>query len=110
MIIWSGLGFLVPIVAFGCFVLTELVVESALGDDTYYQEHTWPMALAFGIAALGVAVLGKELKDEESRILVDEKTGERVAVNGTRHSFFFVPTRYWAPILLVIGLLVLLWP
>src|SRR3712207_4011112 len=66
MIIWSGLGILVPIVAFLCFLVTQLVTTSVFGDERYYTEHGLPKLVAFWIAAVLVFLLGRVL-DEKGR-------------------------------------------
>ena len=102
MFFWSGLGFLVPLLAFACFLLMEVAVEGATGDTNYYQARLWPMAAAFALAALFVGVLANRLDRRQARTLVDEATGERVVLR-TSHTFFFIPVRYWSGILLVTG-------
>jgi len=39
MIIWSGLGFVVAVLAFLCLLLAEYVVEAVFNDSQYYQAH-----------------------------------------------------------------------
>lgn len=102
MIIWSGLGFLVPVIAFGCLVATELLVEAAFRDEQYYQEHGWPKLAAFVVSAVLVGAVGRILRRRRGRVLIDPRTGEEVIV-GDRSTFFFIPMGFWAPILVVIG-------
>jgi len=45
MFIW-GRGGVIPLIAFGCALLTELFTRTAFGDVTYYQTHGWPMLVA----------------------------------------------------------------
>lgn len=90
MIIWSGLGFLVAVIAFGCLVASEFAVESIFQDDQYYQTHGWPKLLALLVAGIIVWLLGRRLKGGEAR-------------NRAGHSLFFIPFEYWGPILIVLG-------
>ena len=106
MIIWSGLGFLVAVLTFGCLIATEFLVESAFHDDRYYQSHGWPKLIAFVVAALFVGVLGRLLKRRQGKALIDPETGKEVIV-GRNHTFFFIPVEYWAPILVVLGVVFL---
>jgi hypothetical protein len=42
MFIW-GRGSVIPLIAFGCALLTEFSTRTAFRDVTYYQTHGWPM-------------------------------------------------------------------
>lgn len=103
MIIWSGWGILVPlyvVVAFGL----SIVGVSAVG-----LAAPWEAAVGFGVAGVlaGVAVFftARALDAREGRVLLDEKTGQRVLLKPSAGSFFFVPTRFWAYIIPVVGVL-----
>ena len=111
MIFWTGYGFLVPLVAFGCLVGAELASELAFEDSDYYQENTWPMALGFGAAGAFLALTAYRFPDPQPRVMIDEETGERVLVEaGERHTFVFIPLRFWSALLVVFGILVTLFP
>lgn len=86
----------------------ELIVEAIIHEDKYYQNHGWPIFLAFVIAAAILWPLGRYLnRKQEDRVLVDQKTGQPVVVeSGGGHSFFFIPVEFWAPIMVLIGLVV----
>src|SRR3954451_23368859 len=103
MIIWSGLGFLVAVIGFGCLLATEFLVEAAFHDDRYYQAHGWPKSVAFAVAAVIVGIVGRWLNRRQGKVLIDPETGREVVV-GRRNTFFFIPMEYWAPILLVLGI------
>jgi hypothetical protein len=107
MLIWSGRGWLVAVIAFACFLLSELVSEAALGDHSYYQTHGWPKLVAFLVAAGIIWVLGAaRVFSESERKLVDKKTGEEVTLT-PRHSLFFIPVRFWPFVLAALGVLFL---
>jgi len=71
MIIWSGLGFLVAVIAFACLLVSELLVEQAFKNDQYYQTHGWPKLAALALAAGIVWLLGNDLNRKQSKRLVD---------------------------------------
>ena len=106
MIIWRGLGFLVAIIGFVCLVLSEALTESIFNDDRYYQNHGWPATAGFALAAGIIWLLGKKLNSGKARVLIDKETGEDVLFK-KHHDFFFIRMEYWAPILLVIGIVFL---
>lgn len=39
MIIWSGLGFLVFVFAFGCSLVMNLLINGLFQDESYYSTH-----------------------------------------------------------------------
>lgn len=102
MIIWSGWGFVVAIIGFACLVLTEWSVESFFRDDQYYQDHRWPMAVGFALAALCVAVFSLLLDRRKRKVLIDPETGEEHVLSGN-DSLFFAPAWSWPWILAVIA-------
>jgi hypothetical protein len=107
MIIWSGLGFLVAVIGFGCLLATEALVEAAFHDDRYYQTHGWPKLVAFTFAAVIVGIVGRWLNRRQGKVLIDPQTGREVVVGRGTNTFFFIPMEYWAPIFIVIGIIFL---
>ncbi len=87
MIIWSGFGILVPLVAIVGF-LAGMFISSSLG------------MLAFGpgigcvVAALGNWGLWKLIYPKEPKVLIDPATRQQVVVQ-PNHSLFFIPARVW---------------
>ena len=57
-LIWSGRGYLVPVITFACCLGMELTTRAVLQDNTYYQEHYWPIRLALAIAGVICVVVG----------------------------------------------------
>ena len=104
MIIWSGLGFLVPGISFACFLLMQMAMTSIFNDAKYYTEHDWPKFLACVMAAGLVGVLGLLLS--QGRTYIDQNTGQEVTIRRS-HSFFLIPVVFWAPIIAVGGLVLL---
>ncbi|MDB5353111.1 MAG: putative rane protein [Planctomycetota bacterium] len=103
-LVWSGLGFLVAVITFGCLITTEYLVEAAFHDDRYYQAHGWPKLVGFIVAAAFVWVVGRYVRGRQGKILIDPETGSEVVV-GRDHTFFFIPVGYWPPILLILGMI-----
>ena len=106
MIIWSGFGFLVAVVGFGCLFGAEYFSEAFFKDDQYYQSHRWPMSVGFVVAGIIVWFLDRLLGANGSRCLIDPETGEEVTLKNN-HSFFFIPMKYWGPIFVVLGIVFL---
>jgi hypothetical protein len=106
MIIWSGLGFLVPLIAFG-FLLATQVALNALNGAGFYESHGWAKFLALTVAGIVVWLLGTYLHGRPAKTLVEKDTGKEVVFR-KQHSLFFVPMRWWGLILPVAGLIFIL--
>jgi hypothetical protein len=104
MIIWSGWGFLVAIIAFGASLAMELGTEALVGDDRYYQVQAWPLALALALSGAIVWTVGKYLQARGARVVIDKATGQELTIGG-QHRFFFIPMHYWGPVLIVLAIL-----
>lgn len=108
MIVWQGWGVLVAVVAGGAMVLAQLAGDAALGPGGYARNSGWLAPLALLVAAAVVWPLGRRLNGGEGRVMVDEETGQRVALRRT-HTLFFLRMEYWAPILAFAALALLVY-
>ena len=105
MVIWNGLGFLVAVITFGSCLLANLVLDAQFGEG-YYSTHLWAIGAALLIGGIISSGVGFILKGRSDRFVVDEETGERLVINNSSHSFFFVPM-HWAGIVIAgIGVVV----
>ena len=107
MFIWRGFGVAVVGLTFVMLLLTELGVERAFSDDSYYQDHGWPKLFAFVLAAGLVWVLSSYFESRPPRLVVDQKTGETLVLMN-RHDLFFIPLKYWPAILIVLGVAIMI--
>lgn len=102
MIIWTGYGFVVPVVVFLVALACNFGFDAALGKG-YYESHWWTV----GAALLGSAVLlfpfALWMQAREERGVVDKHTGEEFTIGRNNHSVFFIPLRFWIPLLVAIG-------
>ncbi|WP_199434142.1 hypothetical protein [Qaidamihabitans albus] len=92
MIFWSGWGFLALVFAMlGAMVgtLTGLAV-GVVAEPTNFGT-----ALGLAAAAVGTWLVGRRLNRPTPGF--SERTGERIMIRN-RHTFFFVPMQYWAPV------------
>ena len=106
MIIWSGLGFLVAVIVFGFSLVLNFAVNACWGDG-YYDTHKWPLATSLFLSAVACWFLGSTLRQRNPQIVIDKETGKELVLNRSNHSLFFIPIHIWAPILAVIGAIVL---
>jgi hypothetical protein len=92
--IWSGLGYLVAAITFAACLLMNLALDATLGKG-YYSAHAWAVGAALILGGLASAFAGFVLKSRDDREVIDVQTGERLIVNQSHHSLFFVPM-HWA--------------
>jgi uncharacterized membrane protein len=102
-VIWSGYGFLVAVIVFGSSLVANLIFNATYGDR-YYDNHKWPFAVSLIVSAVICWFLGRYLRTRTDRVVTDKATGQDLVINRSQHSLFFIPVDYWAPILLVIAL------
>lgn len=103
MIIWSGRGFLVAVIAVGALLLTQLVVDSISGDENFYQKNSWPKTVAMLVAALLTFGLHKLLSQEKPKVLIDQETGQEFEIHGN-HSLFYIHVKWWPFIFVILGI------
>ena len=105
MIIWSGWGILVIPVGFvaglAAVFLATFLEDLGLGEDLSQGICFAVMSILAGVAIwfLAKALTGKP------RIVEDPQTGQRIALVNDAGSLFFIPTRFWAFITPVVGVL-----
>jgi hypothetical protein len=104
MVIWRGWGALVLVIVF----LVSLIANFAaniLGGNQYWNTNAWPLANALIIAGGIIWMTDLYFSRRPGRVLVDEKTGERVTLVN-KNDFFFIPMK-WG--LISAGAGVLIW-
>jgi hypothetical protein len=106
IIIWHGHGYLVAVVVFGCSLAANFIFNTTRGVG-YYDHHKWPFALSLVLSAAICWFLGTYLRKRSDRVVIDKQTGKEIVINQSRHTLFFVPMHYWAPVLLAIALILL---
>jgi hypothetical protein len=101
MLIWRGWGILVVVLAFAPLLLMQLAGDAMLGDG-YYVAHRWPKFVGLALAAALVWLFSRLLDARPGRVVIDKETGEQLTLRGGDH-LFFVPVRFWPPLLLLAG-------
>ncbi|WP_438482531.1 hypothetical protein [Oleiharenicola lentus] len=102
MIIWQGFGFIVPVVGIASTVVTQVLVNAVAQDRFYYQTHLWPQLAGIWFTALLIYGLARRLDSRPGNVVVEKDTGQEIVVK-PRHSFFFIPMKYWAAVIAVYG-------
>jgi hypothetical protein len=97
VIIWRGLGFLVPVIGIAMLLLSRWGFDVLFGKG-YFREHDWPAYAAVGLASVAIGLFGYLLNYRMRKVVHDPQTGEVVGKSPS-HALFFVPVQYWALVL-----------
>ena len=103
MLIWTGWGWLVPVIVFVVSLLTQVTSQAVTGQDQIYKEQSWLFATSTLVSGIIVWFLGKYFDEKKGRVVIDKETGQEMLLRSS-DSLFFVPLRFWAFILPVIGI------
>jgi hypothetical protein len=99
MIIWQGWGILVAVVLVAVMMLEHTVLKWA--GITVEAPGTHDLII-FAVSAAILFALDWYISKKTGKIYVDPETGKNVRV-GAKHTFFFIPMRYWAVIFVAFG-------
>lgn len=102
-LLWSGWGFLVPVILGTVFVLMQAGLNAMIGPYTY-ESAEWPKFLATLITGVSIWFVGRYFNNKPGRVLIDKQTGHEVVFK-PRNTFFFIPMEYWAFIIAVFGII-----
>ena len=107
MIIFSGCGFLVPVITFGTCLAANFVLDDRFGEG-FYSSHAWAAGFALVVGGVVTTWIGYLLKGRSDRFVVDEETGEQLVINDSNHSFFFIPMHLAGVAIAGLGLFVVI--
>ena len=98
IIIWSGSGLLVPVIAVAAMVVAEVLIPAVTQDPHFFQSHGWARSAGLWVAAAVLWPFVRAMNRAHERVMLDPRTGEQVIVRSGRggHSLFFIPIEYWA--------------
>jgi hypothetical protein len=105
-IIWTGKGFLVAVFAFGFSLMANLISNSLTGSGAYWDSHKWPLGVSLFVSAVACWFAGRFFQNRKAQVLIDPRTGKEVVLQKS-HTLFFVPMKWWGPILVMLGLIAL---
>lgn len=95
MIVWSGMGILVPII----FALAVWISSLFFEDYTFQNNAFVGTAMLIAALPIGLLGLGLEVPDEPEEGQEPEEPGH--------HSFFFIPMKWWGLICIGLGIYLL---
>ena len=103
MIIWTGYGFVVPVIVFLVALVGNVGFDAAFGKG-YYEGHWWTIGTALLVSAAILLPFSIRLQARNARVVIDRETGEELVINRNDHSVFFIPVKFWSPLLAVVGI------
>lgn len=103
LIIWRGLGILIPAIVFGFMLVANMLCNAQFGSD-YWKRHNWPVGLALFAAAITCILCGRYFEGHRRRVEKEHKPGGFLPI---RNDMFFINYIWWGVIILIISLLVL---
>lgn len=98
MIVWSGRGILSIVVLIVALFLCMAVLPKGQEDYAF--------VIASFITAAFSWFLGDKWNNQDPKIVVDEKTGQRINLKSV-HALFWIKMQYWGIIFSIIGIVIL---
>jgi RNase P/RNase MRP subunit p29 len=95
IIIWRGLGWIVPAIFVAGFIILSNIIPDSL--------HEWKLAIVIAIPSLIIGIIGYIVNYKKRRIIINEETGEEEKIPS--HSFFLIPIEVWAIIIPIVFIL-----
>lgn len=103
MVVWKGWGILVALFAFAVFFMIGQFAPATSSDTSGNENLLMGIGLIFTVVPIWF--LGRYLNQKQSgKTFVDKESGEEFKL-GPQHTFFFLRMEYWAPIFLILGLI-----
>jgi hypothetical protein len=79
-------------------MFAELIAESITHNDTYFQKHFGPLAIALLVSAMICWLLGQKLRRAEARVAM-----AREPLHRTSRPRSFLNIEHWAYILFIVA-------
>ena len=109
MFFWRGKGIYVVLFLFASILITTSFTYFILQVEGDFSRSKWFLFATFNLAGLFCWTIGKMINSKSPKIFIDPKTNEAVQLVDTkRHTFIFIPVRYWGIIYTVIGIYALI--
>ncbi|MBS0472947.1 MAG: hypothetical protein JSR60_17890 [Proteobacteria bacterium] len=105
ILIWKGWG----IAVVGLLILSAFVViggATVVAGTAADEIQGWLPGPVCLLAAAMIFFLGRHLDDQPSRVFIEKATGQEFTIRRT-HSLFFIGVSHWAPILAIVGVVLL---
>lgn len=84
IIVWRGLGFVVPLIAAAFWFAGRYATNQAMGSAGFFETHAWPQIATLALAAVCTWFVGRQINKR-----------------GPRHTLFWIRVEHWAAVMLV---------
>ena len=109
MFFCKGKGLFVLFLLFISILITTSFTYFILQVENDFSRNKWFLFATFNLAGFFCWTIGKMINSKSPKIFIDPTTNEAVQlVDSKRHTFFFIPVRYWGIIYSVIGIYALI--
>ena len=94
---------------FVSILITTSFINFILQVENDFSRSKWFLFATFNLAGFFCWTIGKMINSKSPKIFIDPKTNQAVqSVDSKRHTFFFIPVRYWGIIYSGIGIYALI--
>ena len=105
MFICKGKGIFALLLLFVSIIITTTFTYFILQVENDFSRSKWFLFATFNLAGLFCWTIGKRINSKSPKILIDPKTNQAVQITESkRHTFLFIPLRYWGIIYSLIGI------
>lgn len=109
MFFCKGKGIYALLFLFVSILITTLFCYFILRVENDFSRSKWFLFSTFNLAAFFSWKIGNRINSKSPKILIDPKTNEAVQIiDSKRHTFMFIPVRYWGIIYSCIGIYALI--
>lgn len=102
LLVWRGWGIGVPLIVILMQLLTEKLVDNIAGTPEFIKMHSWIWLIGLSVSAVLIWFIGKFLDSKPGRIVLDKETQREYELK-SRHDFFWLPFKWWAIPVFVLG-------
>ena len=109
MFFFKGKGLFVLFFLFVSILITTSFTYFILQVENDFSRSKWFLFATFNLAGFFCWTIGKMINSKSPKIFIDPKTNQAVQlVDSKRHTFFFIPVRFWGIIYSGIGIYALI--
>ena len=103
LIIWRGLGILIPVIVVAFMIVANLLCNAQFGRG-YWESRHWPSGVGLLAAAVTCILCGRYFETRRRRVEREHKPGGFLPL---RNDLFFLNYLWWGLIIFIVALLVL---